>query len=261
MLKKLYAYEYRSLFRSLLPIYIGLLGLALIGRLPYLFDREGIAVALITGLSTAFYILGIAALFIVGAVIIVTRFYKNLLGGEGYLTFTLPFTPTQHIVCKLLCAVSLMLVNALVVFASLLITGAGSDVLDGIFSLIKAISGQFSAFRIISIVAEAVLYIVASFFQGVLMFYAAMAIGQQFRSRIGGAVLAYICMYVAIEIIQFTGSMILMFGFADQVEAFLSEGVASIQIAMLLPIAEAILISVACFVATRHFLTKRLNLE
>ena len=53
------------------------------------------------------------------------RFYKNLLSGEGYLTFTLPFSATQHIVCKLLCGVLVIVIDFIAVIASLLIMVCG----------------------------------------------------------------------------------------------------------------------------------------
>ena len=260
MLKKLYAYEYRSLFRSLLPVYIGLLCFALAGRMLYLLDGESLAYTLLTGLTAAFYIFAILAFFVVGAVMIVTRFYKNLLGGEGYLTLTLPFTPTQHIVCKLVCAVSVMIVNLLVVFLSLLILGAGSDVMDGLFTMVKEMLRQYMEVRLVGVIAEGIVYVILSFFQGVLMFYAAMAIGQCFKSRIGGAVLAYIGLYAAIEAAQLCFAAI-MGAKSEAIEEFLMEGFGSILLALLLPIVWSAILSLVFFFLTRYFLTKRLNLE
>ena len=45
------------------------------------------------------------AAFVVTAVILIQRFYKNLLGSEGYLMFTLPVTVTQHLLSKTIIAV------------------------------------------------------------------------------------------------------------------------------------------------------------
>lgn len=42
---------------------------------------------------------------VVTAVILIQRFYKNLLGSEGYLMFTLPVTVSQHLFSKTIIAV------------------------------------------------------------------------------------------------------------------------------------------------------------
>ena len=154
-----------------------------------------------------------------------------------------------------------MIVDLLVVLASLLILGAGSEVMRNIFDLIKEFLQFYKAGEIAGVAAEIVLYIILSFFQGILMFYAAMAIGQQFKSRIGGAVLAYIGIYVGTEIIRNIVSMILIFGFSEKWETFFDDSFTAIRTIMLLPIVWAVVLSIGCFIATRYFLTKRLNME
>lgn len=138
MLKKLYKYELYSLFRNLLPIYAAVLGFALLSRLTLLIKTDNTLLQIPAGISTTVYAFSIIAVFVVGMVVVVMRFYKNLLSGEGYLTFTLPFTATQHIVCKLLCGVLVIVIDFIAVIASLLIMGAGTEVLAEVFEVLKA---------------------------------------------------------------------------------------------------------------------------
>ena len=111
MLKKLYKYELYSLFRNLLPVYAAVLGFALLSRLSLLIKTDNVLLQIPSRISTTIYFFSIVAVFVVGMVVVVMRFYKNLLSGEGYLTFTLPFSATQHIVCKLLCGVLVIIID------------------------------------------------------------------------------------------------------------------------------------------------------
>ena len=105
-------------------------------------------------------------------------------------------TATQHIVCKMLCGVLVIIIDFIAVIASLLIMGAGTEVLAEVFEVLKAgfkFAGEkLTAAQIISLTAEFIIAIIIGMFQSLLMFYAAIAIGQQFKSRVGGAVAAYI---------------------------------------------------------------------
>ena len=126
MLKKLYKHEFYSLFRSLLPIYAALFGFSVLSRLVYLVKTENNIINIFKTFAVIGYVLTIIAVFIVGIVIVVTRFYGNLLSNEGYLTFSLPFTATQHIVCKLICGAVTVAVDFVLVFLSLAVLGIGT---------------------------------------------------------------------------------------------------------------------------------------
>ena len=107
MLGKLMKYEFRATAIYFLPIYAMLI---LVSGLRY-------AVSLITekfsgsypvfstfGLSAAYFLLAFG-LAVTTFVVIIIRFYKNLLGAEGYLMFTLPVSISQNILAKLIPAV------------------------------------------------------------------------------------------------------------------------------------------------------------
>ena len=264
MLKKLYKYELYSLFRNLLPIYAAVLGFALLSRLTLLIKTDNPLLQIPAGISTTVYAFSIIAVFVVGMVVVVMRFYKNLLSGEGYLTFTLPFTATQHIICKLLCGVLVIVIDFIAVIASLLIMGAGTDALKNIFEVLKAgieIAGEkLTAAQIISLTAEFIIAIIIGMFQSLLMFYAAIAIGQQFKSRVGGAVVAYICLYAAVQVIN-TFIMIIGIAVFGSIEADLTMSVGTFQAFLGLIAVYSLIFAAVYFCITRHFLSKKLNLE
>ena len=216
MLKKLYKYELYSLFRNLLPVYAAVLGFALLSRLSLLIKTDNVLLQIPSRISTTIYFFSIVAVFVVGMVVVVMRFYKNLLSGEGYLTFTLPFSATQHIVCKLLCGVLVIIIDFISVIASLLIMVAGTDtlreIIEALCTGLEAAGQMLTSGQLISISAELIIAAVIGMFQSLLMFYAAIAIGQQFKNRIGGAVVAYISLYAAVQVelghIHFIGFLV-----------------------------------------------------
>lgn len=264
MLKKLYKYELYSLFRNLLPIYAAVLGFALLSRLTLLIKTDNPLLQIPAGISTTVYVFSIIAVFVVGMVVVVMRFYKNLLSGEGYLTFTLPFTATQHIVCKLLCGVLVIVIDFIAVMASLLIMSAGTDALGNMFEVLKTgfeFAGQnLTAAQIVSLTAEFIIAIIIGMFQSLLMFYAAIAIGQQFKSRVGGAVVAYICLYAAGQVIN---SFIMIIGIAmfGSIDVDLTVSVGTFQVFLGLITVYSLIFAAVYFCITRHFLSKKLNLE
>ena len=268
MLKKLYKHEFHSLFRSLLPIWAALIGFAVLSRLTFITDFDNDVLNTVRGLSVTAYIFAIIAVFIVGLVIVVMRFYKNLLTHEGYLTFTLPFTPTQHIVCKLVCGVVVMVIDFIIVICSLLILGAGTEILGEILSDIRialtALPEYLSAGQIALISSEIALLLLLSPFQSLLMFYAAMALGQQFKNKVGGAAIAYICLYAAVQIITSLIMIPISFvtaGSMEQLNDLINTSVMYLGVFFSFLIVLSAALSIVYFVITRHFLTKKLNLE
>lgn len=264
MLKKLYKHEFYSLFRNILPIYAALLGFALLSRLGSLIKTSNTVVSVFKGLSVTIYIFSIIAVFVVGMVIVVTRFYKNLLSHEGYLTFTLPFSATQHIVCKLICGAVVMTLNIimLIISVAILLTGtvAGKDFIKGMFEAFNMAADYYSAAQIIGFICELGFMLLVSLIYSILMFYASMAIGQQFKNKVGASVVAYICLYSAVQVI----SMVVMIpAMIVNMDVFnvQENALGSIQLFFGFIILLNFVLAAVYFFITRHFLTKKLNLE
>ena len=92
------------------------------------------------------------------------------------------------------------------------------------------------------------------------MFYAAIAIGQQFKSRVGGAVVAYICLYAAVQVIN-TFIMIIVIAVFGSIEVDLTISVGTFQAFLGLIAVYSLILAAVYFCITRHFLSKKLNLE
>ncbi len=67
------------------------------------------------------YVLLIVGIFVITLIVILQRFYKNLVKEEGYLMFTLPVKPWELITSKLIASVIWTFVSTIVVMISVCI--------------------------------------------------------------------------------------------------------------------------------------------
>ena len=144
MLAKLLKYEMKAPARTLVPLYIGTLVVALVCALMLsVFMRDNGAymylVAAMYGeaggiLATLGYLLFFAlcvAITVLTIMIIIQRFNKSLVGDEGYLMFTLPVTHTQLLGSKLAGAMLWSVIGIFVMFLSLMIISMAGVITGG----------------------------------------------------------------------------------------------------------------------------------
>ena len=92
---KLLKYEWKACARTCLPLYGVLILMSLISRILYVIPKNASLDFMLPAIGSMLYMGVMMAAFVVTAVILIQRFYKNLLGSEGYLMFTLPVTVSQ----------------------------------------------------------------------------------------------------------------------------------------------------------------------
>ncbi len=200
MLARLMKYEIKSTARLFIPLYAVLLIFALLNR--YLNPFEVLETAenfsiqvFIRGLSMTLYFFLIIAVFAATLVIIIQRFYKNLLGDEGYLMFTLPVKTWQHIVNKLLTAMVWCVFSAIVVAGSLLIFIESKYIVEFLNFIKNSIKHTFGTPGFVLLP----LIVIAQLTAGILMIYNAMTLGQLFQRH---RLLASFGMYCVLYFIQ-----------------------------------------------------------
>ncbi len=197
MLIKLLKYELKATGRIILPLYAFLVlasaGLALNMRLSG--NKE--QTRFLTIILLILFAVAVAAVFIATAVLIILRFYRNLLKEEGYLMFSLPVSTGQLIISKTICPVIWMILSLIVgLFCGFVmerILGTGTAFYDQVKVMWTVLIGNYGwavTLRIFLILAAAgILSIMESIFQ----LFASMSIGQMWGShRILGSILAYI---------------------------------------------------------------------
>ena len=268
MLRKLYKHEFASLYRILLPLYGVLLGLSVLTRfISFLPKGESQVLDFWKTLILSLSFIMIVSIFVIGSVVIVVRFYQNMLSKQGYLTNTLPFKTYNHIVCKLICGVVVEITNIVVAAGSLLITLGTKKGLIQIWDVVK---GSYIAFRRLTSTATSIVTIIEiaiigilSLISGILMFYACMAIGQQFKNKILGSVIAYFCIYAVIQVIStffITMGTILGVGIPEALVENATITTVSQGFIIFLMFVQAIQ-AVVYYLITNYFLSKKLNLE
>ena len=132
MLLKLLKYDLRSMWKQFRVIWPAALILGLVNRFifgaptiydgsfslvvgNYTFAPNGGAFTQWLGVITMFLFFGVfVAMVLVSFIFVITRFYKGLLGDEGYLMHTLPVRSWQLVLSKLVCALVVTVVNAIV---------------------------------------------------------------------------------------------------------------------------------------------------
>lgn len=260
MLAKLIKYEFKSTMRIFLPLYGVLLGFTLIRKL---LDILNVEFFFSDGILVTTYVLmtiGIIALtFIVG----ILRFYKNILGSEGYLMNTLPVKSWQLVFSKLFTSVSWFFGSMLVLLSSVLIQLSSKGILEDIWengkliwdSLLLEFGWQGGL-----LLGELILMLLIYACYGFLMVYCAMAIGHLFNSnRVIYSFVAYIGLYFIVQMISLLTMVVYGFGFAGGL-AFLERGDIGMTL-LTIQLVSSLIISVAFYMGTNIIVKKRLNLE
>lgn len=202
MFGKLFKYDFKSNYKwycitfailLTLSIFMGFIAGSILR--PEAMNRYSEHPLSISGVIITFYLLFLllfsasCAVFLSNTIIIIRRFYKNVFGREGYLTWTLPVTPHQILLSKLLSAFVWSLLCMLTMFISgLVIFGIALPLVGFSFNEI---------FKFIGEIPDLWLWIVKYGFlnllqilSGILFFYLAISVGQLFKkNRIMMAVL------------------------------------------------------------------------
>lgn len=265
MLGKLIKHEFYATARMLLPLYAVLAVFTLLNRFILLsnpFNGNGIGIwKVIEGFCVAIYVFLLVAVLVITLVLLVMRFYKNLLGDEGYLMFTLPASPSQLVHAKLLNALAVLLVSVLVILASLcgaLLDGTTWIALKDSFwafwhGFNQAFEGNVVAFWIqIAVVAF------LSVTQTILLTYASLSIGQLFnRHRLAASIGAYIALTTALQILM--GVMMVVVGTSSGIDW---ENTTELPSFLLPTIIGVQFVTTSIFYGgTRYILKNKLNLE
>lgn len=206
MVRKLIKYDFRSFFRLLFPVQLILIGIALTNRLVQLFETSDSFVYSATFVSSlVIYIISIFVLLVMTLVISIVRFYQGMYSNEGYLSHTLPVTPTQHLFAKLLISMLFYLGAYCAIFLSFIVITFG-DVNIEIFKAAGYLMKDFFTnlgFEGAMYVLEFLLVLLLSHVGSLLLIFFCISVGQLVsRKRILLAFGVYFGLYVIKQIIS-----------------------------------------------------------
>ena len=189
----------------------------------------------------------------------VIHFYRNLMTGEGYLSFTLPVTTYHLVASKLIVATVTMLCNlALTVGGLLLLISTKMDLRSISLQGILMPDGQ-SPVRFI--VVMCVLIFITCICQQLFLFLS-VCLGQMLsKNKIVGSVLGYVIIYAANQVINLVliGIIFITIGF-DNIEVFMSS-TDNLMIFFSALAHEYIVLCTVAYILSCRILKNRLNLS
>ena len=292
MLRKLCKYEFRSIFRTLIPIYIVVIAVSIITSISIAMNVDYADVKYVdnsvqwaiemnlpyklqhifTFVMSLAYFAVMVALFVLTVVIILQRFYKGLLCDEGYLMFTLPVKPWQLITSKGITAFVMTILSGIVSCISIFIMMLGSlpyplKFLAELFSLqnwIRIFGRLNETVPMWGVyVLEFIILVIISSLASLYQIYASMAIGHLAKKN---RILMSVVAYVAISmILSFVGGIFVVFSAltiqSSQNYLSINAGEAFLHALLIFSVITSIIEFVVFFVITERILSKKLNLE
>lgn len=275
MLKKLLKYDWKSVSLLLLILHGVLLVYTLIGRLGIAFGLSGAGDTMVSSVTTMYgiaaglyifvYVLFIFAIVVATYVYLAIRFQKNLFSDEGYLTHTLPVSPTKLIWSKMLVtwawiAIDLVCVTASV-FLLVLFQETSGSISDLFHELITIFTGGYGTQNQIFIIIMILSMIAQLFGFYTTLALFSMCLGSLFKThKILGAIVSFFGINTIFSLI----STILIFIVPAWSPATYETSplTGSEQNGLFLCyLALYLVCSVIFFLGSRYILSKKLNLE
>ena len=266
MFGKLLKYDFRSMFKQFAFIWPAALALALVNHFTInSFVTSSTAVGETTaGIAMLVYVTILIAMFVIALVFACQRFYKGLLGDEGYLMFTLPVKPWQLIGSKLLCAVVTTFLSVVVALLSvLLLLPWDKETFQEIFEGLRYIFTHWNIQSLHGIIGvlEFCLMMMTSFAVGYLQIYLALGIGHLFskhRSLMTGVAFIVINAVVTSLTGRFLGPAFdIVFDNLNNI----TNAAARFHSVMWIAIGSELVLCAVYFAGTEYILRKKLNLE
>ena len=274
MLRKLLKHEFRATARIMLPLF-GLLVLASVGAnlsIRGMLDSDSTFLSTLGTILIMLFTVAIVAVGIVAFILMINRFYKNLLQDEGYVMMTLPVSIHQQIWSKLIVSTVWFAATVAVIGLACFIMAADIRFIGELWQGLGDLTAYVVRSNHLDLVAngaafcaELLILCIAGAIALCLRFYSAMAIGFSFPNHKGLlSVAAYMVTDVAVQIFGFSGISLLndswlhrlLLGWEPNVSA-----AAGMHLSMWLLILLEIIYAAVFYFLTVYFLQKHLNLE
>ena len=277
MLGKLMKHEFRATARIMLPVMGAMAALALLANL----SIRGLAgnlsdvpmLKILFTLIIIFFGAAVVATVVMSLVIMVSRFYRNLLKDEGYLMFTLPVSVHELIWSKLIVSLVWFLATGLLIFLVMALMALNLS-----HTNLQMILEQFPSWseilrwldeagvrgQVITFLVQTVLGTLTGILAACLHFYAAMALGHMFsKDKVLLSIVFFVGISFAFNLMEM-GYGIVGFGLSDLENMDMSgarEGLSFVSTVIWHGIALSAVQAAVMYLATFLGLKKGLNLE
>ncbi|MTQ41739.1 MULTISPECIES: ABC transporter ATP-binding protein [unclassified Streptococcus] len=266
MFGKLMKYELKATYKwyliisgvlAILSIFAGLLASSVItGAATYTADTTYTIVGIIVLVIFAGYI----GLTLTNYIIIIRRFYNNIFGREGYLTWTLPtgshtvllVKVTSALIWSIFCFISLIL--SLLIFLGVI----GLAQQQNIFDVLGPVFDHIGS----SLIWQSLLFQVLATISGILMLYCAISLGQLFiNNRI---VMAFVFGFILWVVLSIIGRLFPSISISElsRTATMSSDTLSDVLVVNFIPAYIYELVKIVAMYFTVHYVTKfKLNLQ
>ncbi|MCI7740897.1 MAG: hypothetical protein MSO56_01110 [Clostridiales bacterium] len=222
MLGKLLKHEFKATARTMLPMFGVVVLLSVLANLGFaqIADAENGALDILFGLFIFAFFLGLFTMGVMAMVVMIQRFYKNVLGDEGYLTLTLPVNVHEIVWSKLIVSFVWFLATGLIAIGAVFIAvfTLTYTELGEMFQNMPSFGEMLRLFfektsitplQLTGAIAQFAAMIILSSLTTCLHFYAAMALGHSFSNN---KVLLSVVFFIAISFVfSFVSSLLGIF--------------------------------------------------
>lgn len=266
MFGKLMKYELKATYKwyliisgvlAILSIFAGLLASSVItGASTYTADTTYTIVGIIVLVIFAGYI----GLTLTNYIIIIRRFYNNIFGREGYLTWTLPtgshtvllVKVTSALIWSIFCFISLIL--SLLIFLGVIGLAQQQNIFDVLGPVFEHIGS--------SLIWQSLLFQVLATISGILMLYCAISLGQLFiNNRI---VMAFVFGFILWVVLSIIGRLFPSISISElsRTATMSSDTLSDVLVVNFIPAYIYELVKIVAMYFTVHYVTKfKLNLQ
>lgn len=266
MFGKLMKYELKATYKwyliisgvlAILSIFAGLLASSVItGAATYTANTTYTIVGIIVLVIFAGYI----GLTLTNYIIIIRRFYNNIFGREGYLTWTLPtgshtvllVKVTSALIWSIFCFISLIL--SLLIFLGVIGLAQQKNIFDVLGPVFEHIGS--------SLIWQSLLFQVLATISGILMLYCAISLGQLFiNNRI---VMAFVFGFILWVVLSIIGRLFPSISISElsRTATMSSDTLSDVLVVNFVPAYIYELVKIVAMYFTVHYVTKfKLNLQ
>lgn len=271
MLIKLTKHEFRATGRIMLPLYLILLVTSVGANLTTrgLLDTGFVVLDMLGVLLISAFFLAIMGVCVMSLAVMIQRFYKNLLGDEGYVMMTLPVSIHQQIWSKIIVSAVWFALTVITIILACCIMAYQVGLVTQFFRALGDILSQLTAYYALNGVAIVLELLVLCFVGAAatcLQFYAALSIGQSRPNhKLAWSVLFYFVLQFAIQMV--VSVLMAVLGETPLYEWFIYtfdfhiNGMTAIHLMMALMILLTAVYGAIFYFLTTFFLKKHLNLE
>jgi len=261
MVRKLLKHDFIALLRVVLPMQVIVLGIAILTKVIKTLPVENNLFSAIEITLTVSFVLSALVSAVLTVVMVVVRFYKNLFTNEGYLTFTLPVSPIQHLASKLISSVCSTLISAICIFISVIVLFYQKNLISDSIEILLIIFNRFGEKML---VLEIAILMIISLISTYMLIFTCICLGQRFsKHRIIGAIAIYYGYNLAIQIISTIFIAVTAFtGYIDTLFEIIENMLINCpHIMCLLCIILELIICSVYFIICHNSISKHLNLE